>query len=210
MNKKINTPNKLTLFRIFLVIPIMALLFTFLIVSTNRFKNYNGLKHIDFSNINNGYYLIIVGILFVIAMITDFIDGFLARKNKQITIFGKLFDPLADKIITTTIIIFMACFNYTYILITVLFVVRDLIVDGSRNVAASNNLKVEASIWGKLKTVLQTFGIIILLFTIPFINQTIWWHLFLINIPMIIALITSIISGILYLKNIWPIVKKSM
>lgn len=210
MNKKINTPNKLTLFRIVLVIPIIVLLLVFSFLSTDGFSNYNGLKNIDFSNKKNAYYLISSGILFIVAMITDFIDGRLARKNNQITTFGKLFDPIADKVIITTIMVFMASFNYTYALLVVFFIIRDLVVDGSRNIAASNNLKVEASIWGKLKTILQSLGILVLFFSIPFIDQNIWWHLFLINIPMLFSLFASFVSGFLYFKNIWPIVKKSM
>ena len=196
-----NLPNKLTLFRIFLVIPLIIVLAAFAYLTTN----YQAVT----TKSNQQYYLYVAGLIFVIAMITDAIDGYLARKNNQITTFGKLFDPLADKIIVTTTMIFLAVFQYTYIPVVVIFIIRDLIVDGSRNVAASNNIKVEASIWGKLKTIFQTIAIIVLLFFIPLIDQSKWWQLLLINLPMLIALLASIFSGIKYFMQIIPIISQS-
>lgn len=196
-----NLPNKLTLFRIFLVIPLIFILSAFTYLNKNYFE-------IDTES-NQQYYLYGAGLIFVIAMITDAVDGYLARKWKQVTIFGKLFDPLADKIIVTTSMIFLAVFQYTYIPVVVIFVIRDLIVDGSRNIAASNNIKVEASIWGKLKTVFQTIAIIILFFFIPLIDKKKWWQVLLINIPMLLALVASIFSGIKYFMQIVPIINKS-
>lgn len=196
-----NLPNKLTLFRIFLVIPLIFILSAFTYLNKNYFE-------IDTES-NQQYYLYGAGLIFVIAMITDAVDGYLARKWKQVTTFGKLFDPLADKIIVTTSMIFLAVFQYTYIPVVVIFVIRDLIVDGSRNIAASNNIKVEASIWGKLKTIFQTIAIIILFFFIPLINKKEWWQVLLINIPMLLALVASIFSGIKYFMQIVPIINKS-
>lgn len=196
-----NLPNKLTLFRIFLVIPLIFILSAFTYLNKNYFE-------IDTES-NQQYYLYGAGLIFVIAMITDAVDGYLARKWKQVTTFGKLFDPLADKIIVTTSMIFLAVFQYTYIPVVVIFVIRDLIVDGSRNIAASNNIKVEASIWGKLKTVFQTIAIIILFFFIPLIDKKKWWQVLLINIPMLLALVASIFSGIKYFMQIVPIINKS-
>ena len=196
-----NLPNKLTLFRIFLVIPLIFILSAFTYLNKNYFE-------IDTES-NQQYYLYGAGLIFVIAMITDAVDGYLARKWKQVTTFGKLFDPLADKIIVTTSMIFLAVFQYTYIPVVVIFVIRDLIVDGSRNIAASNNIKVEASIWGKLKTVFQTIAIIILFFFLPLIDKKKWWQVLLINIPMLLALVASIFSGIKYFMQIVPIINKS-
>ena len=196
-----NLPNKLTLFRIFLVIPLIFILSAFTYLNKNYFE-------IDTES-NQQYYLYGAGLIFVIAMITDAVDGYLARKWKQVTTFGKLFDPLADKIIVTTSMIFLAVFQYTYIPVVVIFVIRDLIVDGSRNIAASNNIKVEASVWGKLKTIFQTIAIIILFFFIPLIDKRKWWQVLLINIPMIIALIASVFSGVKYFVQIVPVINKS-
>lgn len=201
-----NLPNKLTLLRIFLVIPLIVVLSIFIWYVYEIEKN----SFLDVSTKNNSqYFLYSIGAIFIISMITDAIDGHIARKRNQITLFGKLFDPLADKIIITTTLIFLAVFQYVHVSIVVLFVIRDLIVDGSRNVAAANNIKVEASIWGKLKTIFQSIAIPILLFLIPIIDQNKWWQLLLLNIPMILALITSLISGFLYFKQIIPIINKS-
>lgn len=197
-----NLPNKLTLFRIFLVIPLILVLAAFTYLNSNNYLD------IDIES-NQQYYLYAAGFIFIVAMITDAIDGYLARKWKQVTTFGKLFDPLADKIIVTTSMIFLAVFQYTYIPVVIIFVIRDLIVDGSRNIAASNNIKVEASVWGKLKTIFQTIAIIILFFFIPLINKKKWWQVLLINIPMLLALVASIFSGIKYFMQIVPIINKS-
>ena len=140
-------------------------------------------------------------------MITDFLDGYFARKNNQITVFGKLFDPLADKITITITLIFLSYFQYTYIYIVIFMIIRDLIVDGSRNIFAKNNLKIEASIYGKLKTIFQSVAIPIILFLIPIVDSNIWWQLLMINIPMIIALFLSIYSGYQYFKQVIPFLK---
>lgn len=199
-------PNKLTLFRIFLVIPLI-ILFCVFIWYVLCIQNPSGFDNVTIKT-NSQYFLYAIGSLFIVSMITDFFDGYLARKNNQVTTFGKLFDPLADKIIITTTLIFLAIFNYTYIILVIIFVIRDLIVDGSRNLAASNGLKVEASIFGKLKTLFQSIAIPIIIFLTPVVDNNIWWQLFLLNVPMIIATLMSIISGILYFKQIWPIVKR--
>lgn len=201
-----NTPNKLTIFRIILVIPLIAL-FSIFIWFVKTVQDPLGFENVT-TNGTSQYFLYTIGFVFIISMVTDFFDGYLARKNNQISMFGKLFDPLADKIIITTTLIFLTIFNYTYIYLTLIFIVRDLIVDGSRNVAATKNLKIEASIFGKLKTLFQSLAIPLLLFLIPLIDKSIWWHLFLLNIPMIIACLMSIISGWFYFKQIIPFIKK--
>jgi CDP-diacylglycerol--glycerol-3-phosphate 3-phosphatidyltransferase len=99
----------------------------------------------------------------------------------------------------------------------ILFVLRDLVVDGSRNLAAKNNLEISASIWGKLKTLLQSVAIPILFFVTPILTPEIRtfkisyifsnWQLDVLNIPILIALVFSIIGGFFYLKNIVPLLK---
>lgn len=200
-----NLPNKLTVFRIILVIPLIILFCLFIWY----FKNY---ENNDFLLISpkgkSQYFLYSIALIFIFSMITDFIDGKIARKRNQITLFGKLFDPLADKIIITTTMIFLTILGYTYLIVLIVFIIRDLIVDGARNIAAANNIKVEASIYGKIKTMIQSISIPIIILLIPFIEAKIWWHLLLINIPIIISSIMSIISGILYFKQIFPIIWK--
>ncbi len=147
------------------------------------------------------------GIIFALAMITDWLDGYLARKYNQITSFGKLFDPIADKIITTTAIVFLMLCNYSFVWLILIFILRDILVDGSRNLAAIKQLKIEASIYGKLKTVVQSLAIIILFFVTPIISNKDLLEILLLNIPLIIAGLLSIISGALYFKQIIPYLK---
>lgn len=199
-----NLPNKLTIVRMILIVPIIILfsIFTWYVIAfeNSEFKNVN-------LQTSSQYFLYAIGIIFIISMITDFLDGYFARKNNQITVFGKLFDPLADKITITITLIFLSYFQYTYIYIVIFMIIRDLIVDGSRNIFAKNNLKIEASIYGKLKTIFQSVAIPIILFLIPVIDSNVWWQLLMINIPMIIALFLSIYSGYKYFKQVIPFLK---
>ena len=199
-----NLPNKLTIVRMILIVPIIILfsIFTWYVITfeNSEFKNVN-------LQTSSQYFLYAIGIIFIISMITDFLDGYFARKNNQITVFGKLFDPLADKITITITLIFLSYFQYTYIYIVIFMIIRDLIVDGSRNIFAKNNLKIEASIYGKLKTIFQSVAIPIILFLIPVIDSNVWWQLLMINIPMIIALFLSIYSGYQYFKQVIPFLK---
>ena len=199
-----NLPNKLTILRMILIVPIIILfsIFTWYVIAfeNSEFKNVN-------LQTSSQYFLYAIGIIFIISMITDFLDGHFARKNNQITVFGKLFDPLADKITITITLIFLSYFQYTYIYIVIFMIIRDLIVDGSRNIFAKNNLKIEASIYGKLKTIFQSVAIPIILFLIPVIDSNVWWQLLMINIPMIIALFLSIYSGYQYFKQVIPFLK---
>lgn len=195
-----NLPNKLTILRMILVIPFISFLSVFLFHVYDE-KN-KSLELTYFSQEIMWFYL--SGIVFTLSMITDWLDGYFARKNNQITSFGKLFDPIADKIITTTAMLFLVLFNYSYIWLILIFILRDILVDGSRNLAAVKQLKVEASIYGKLKTVFQSLGIIIIFFISPIISNKNWWHILLLNIPLIIAGILSVVSGALYFKQIIP------
>ena len=199
-----NLPNKLTIVRMILIVPIIILfsIFTWYVITfeNSEFKNVN-------LQTSSQYFLYAIGIIFIISMITDFLDGYFARKNNQITVFGKLFDPLADKITITITLIFLSYFQYTYIYIVIFMIIRDLIVDGSRNIFAKNNLKIEASIYGKLKTIFQSVAIPIILFLIPIVDSNVWWQLLMINIPMIIALFLSIYSGYQYFKQVIPFLK---
>ncbi|WP_033160974.1 CDP-diacylglycerol--glycerol-3-phosphate 3-phosphatidyltransferase [[Mycoplasma] collis] len=182
-------PNYLTILRIILWIPLTLLFYIAyqFQLDEKKFK----------------IFLYSAFIIFVLAMLSDFLDGYLARKYKAISTFGKLFDPLSDKIIISTTLIFLALLQITEIWIVVIFIVRDILVDGFRNLAAKNNKKVEASIWGKLKTVTQTFAIFVLILVYPLIvnyKETFYWIL---NIPMFLALFFSIFSGIFYFKEIF-------
>lgn len=208
MTKKMNLPNKLTILRLILFLPLLALFIAYKMVQ-NYMDNY---YEIAGRSILSGILLIFLG-----AMITDYFDGKIARKYNMITIFGKLWDPLADKIIVTSTLIFLAAFKFIPLWIVIVFVVRDLIVDGSRVMMAEKKIGVEASIWGKMKTLFQTFAIIaVLIIAISFeypVELVAKYKLTLvqsdaciyaINTLTIVALFFSIYSGILYVKKIIP------
>lgn len=189
-----NLPNKLTIFRILLV-PVMVII---------PYLNISG----TFLNISIEYW--IMGLIFVIASYTDHLDGKLARKNNQITAFGKFADPLADKILVlAAMLIFVEAKSLpAWIPIIVLF--REFVVSGYRLIAVEKGGEViAASIWGKLKTVTQMIAIILAfidinafgecfkgtLTGIPFILNL------LVTIMMIIQTIATIFSGYEYLKD---------
>lgn len=115
------------------------------------------------------------GVIFALAMITDLLDGKIARKYNMVTNFGKFWDPLADKLMTITALIALAAIKEDYILSTIIAVVvlcRELLVTGLRMIASSEGGKViAANIWGKLKTVSQTIYISLEMFLL-FFRQT--------------------------------------
>ena len=196
-----NLPNKLTLLRILFVIPFIAFM---------SLSFANGGPNFDYmSNIGTWSFLV-SGIIFVVAMITDWLDGYLARKNNQVTTFGKLFDPLADKIMTTTAMVMLSIMGIIPFYLTLIFILRDIMVDGFRNLAASKKVAVEASIYGKAKTMIQSIGIAIIFFIYPaFISDFGTFHpisadytLYLLNGLVFVTAGLSIISGVLYFKNI--------
>lgn len=199
-----NTPNKLTLLRIIMVVPFLTLLITSKVLNQD-------LTYRDMSTTT--ILFLIAGIIFALAMITDFVDGYLARKNNQVTTFGKLFDPLADKIITTSAMILLSIFGIVPIYFTIIFVLRDIIVDGSRNLAAANKLNVAASWTGKWKTMIQSIGLLLIFLTAPALSKITFsafnpsWELWALNAPIIIASFLSVVSGWKYFHQIMPLLK---
>lgn len=158
-----NLPNKLTLFRIVLI-PLIILLWIF---PYNVFGIYFGEIRIFENSLS--YFNIIILFFFLIASITDFLDGQIARKHKLITTFGKFADPIADKLLVNTMLILFLSRNMIPVLPVILMLARDTFVDGCRMIASKNGTVVAAGGLGKLKTVTQMLSIIlILLNNIPF------------------------------------------
>ena len=145
-----NLPNKLTVFRIILV-PIMVIVSFFDIPG-----NVLGIP----------VKMIILNLIFIIASITDKLDGTLARKNNQVTNFGKFLDPIADKILVVAALIMLVEMGKLPAWIPIIVIFREFAVSGYRLIAVQNNGKViAANIWGKLKTVTQMLGIICMFLT---------------------------------------------
>lgn len=109
----------------------------------------------------NGEQEIIASVLFVLASITDGLDGYLARKNGQITTMGMLLDPLADKIMVTGALVALVAYNpqVVKVWIAVLIIAREFLISGLRSIASSEGFTIQASDLGKLKTVVQIVSV---------------------------------------------------
>ena len=125
--------------------------------------------------------------LFVIASLTDFADGYIARKYNLITNFGKFMDPLADKILTISGMICLIELGRIPSWIVIIIVAREFIISGFRLVAAENGVVIAANYWGKFKTTFQMIMIILMIMNIPQLQ-------ILTNIVMWIALALTLIS----------------
>ena len=205
--KNMNLPNKLTTIRMFCV-PLMVVLFILFMLNNilNIPTDYIIYKN-ESNSLSSSISLcqILMVIIFAFASITDFIDGYLARKHNLVSDYGKLMDPLADKLLVNTTIISMMVSKMYFIysgveiisIIAVFFsiivVIRDIFVDALRMQALKKDVVVAASIWGKLKTATLMPAIVILL--LGSINIVV----FLIGlILMILGGLFALIGGIKY------------
>lgn len=158
-----NLPNKLSCFRMVLV-PILVVVWIFPYAQFNI-----TMPEFTFGIVNLSLKNILVLILFCIASITDYLDGYLARKNNLITSFGKFIDPIADKMLVNTMMIMFACMGMVPVVPVIVMVWRDTIVDGLRMSTASKGVVVAAGMLGKIKTVSQMITIVlVLLNNLPF------------------------------------------
>ncbi len=167
-----NLPNKLTVLRMVLVPFFVA---TLLLSKTN-----DTLKWVALA-------------LFVIASLTDFADGYIARKYNLITNFGKFMDPLADKILTVSGMICLIELGRIPSWIVVIIVAREFIISGFRLIAAENGVVIAANYWGKFKTTFQMIMIILMIMNIPQLK-------IVTDIVMWIALALTIISLVTYIN----------
>lgn len=158
-----NTPNKITFSRIILTfVLIILLVFPWYAVGVQWPKFLVGGLYV------NSLY-IIAGVIFMIAAVTDFLDGYLARKNNQVTDLGKMLDAIADKILVNPILIILATNGFINPVVPVVIITRDIIVDAIKMESARKG-KVQAAIGsGKLKTASLLVGIVLTFFyNIPF------------------------------------------
>ena len=140
---KMNLPNALTILRI-CMIPFFVL---FLMTP-----------------IGGAHGNIIAGVIFIAASLTDTLDGYLARKNNQITVFGKFMDPLADKLLVCSALICLVALNRMPYWIVIIIIGRDFIISGFRLIAAEKGVVIAANMWGKVKTAVQMVTVILLVF----------------------------------------------
>ncbi len=185
---KMNLPNKLTLLRVALVPVFMA------------FAAVSHYGREDFSPL----WSFTAGAVFAIASLTDFLDGYLARKNNLVTDFGKFADPLADKMLTTAALIYMVVDGVCSPVVLAVVLFREFAVAGVRMLAAAGQKVIAANMWGKVKTVLQMLTILFFYFAaaladptnigaVQLVTQVLCWA---------VAAVT-VISGVIYIKDNW-------
>jgi CDP-diacylglycerol---glycerol-3-phosphate 3-phosphatidyltransferase len=177
-----NLPNTITLLRIS-VVPFLF----FLLAEPGKFWS------------------LILAILFVIASITDFFDGYIARKYQMITTMGKFLDPIADKIIVNTAMILLIPIGRIPAWIVAITIIRDLIVDVIRSIASSEGIYIQASMLGKQKTVAQLIAVTALIIHYPLFGLDA--HMIGI-VVLYVALIFTIYSGIDYFVRLYKSVEK--
>jgi CDP-diacylglycerol--glycerol-3-phosphate 3-phosphatidyltransferase len=137
----------------------------------------------------------IAGIIFIIASLTDFLDGYIARKYNLITDFGKMIDAIADKILVNSVLIILAATGFIHPIIPVIIIIRDTVVNSIKMVVGNKGKVVAASKMGKVKTASLMVGIVLTLFyNLPFEL----WNLRVSDFLLILAAILSIISAVQY------------
>ena len=180
-----NLPNILALIRLSIA-PVM-----FWIILNPQLFTDNG-YHITWN-----YYF--ASLLFVIASLTDYFDGFIARELDQKTVLGAIIDPLADKMLVLAAFLGLMVTGGASVWAIYIIIVRELFITGLRTVAVSEGIDVSASWAGKVKTVSQMFAIGFLLMHWPFADLILW-----------IAVILTVYSGAEYIVGFWGSFKKKM
>jgi len=185
-----NLPNKITMSRIFLtIIIIIILLFPFEsagIYLPKLFVNESLVVEIKY---------LIAGVLFIVASVTDFIDGYIARKYNLITDFGKMIDAIADKVLVNSVLIILASLGFISAVIPVVIIFRDTVVDSIKMIAGSKGNVVAAIKTGKYKTACLMTGVTLTLFyNLPFEL----WNIKVSDVLLILACVLSVISAIEY------------
>lgn len=185
-----NLPNKITLVRIFLAIFIIILLvFPFDSAGIQLPELY-----VNESIVINIKYLI-AGVLFIIASLTDFLDGYIARKYNLVTDFGKMMDAIADKVLVNSVLIILASTGFIHPIIPIIIIMRDTVVNSIKMIAGNKGKVVAAIKSGKIKTALLMVGIVLTLFyNMPFEL----WNLKVADLLLIVASIMSLVSGFQY------------
>lgn len=188
-----NLPNKITITRIITAIIILVML---MIPWHNMGVSFPTYLIAGKITINLKY--IIAGILFIIASLTDFLDGHIARSRNLVTDFGKVMDAIADKVLVNGILIILAYDGFISVAIPVIIITRDIFVDSFKMASGNKGKVVGASIAGKIKTICMMIGMSLTLFyNLPFelIGVNVGYAL------IIVATVLSVISGIEYYYN---------
>lgn len=190
-----NLPTKLTISRIIFTV-LIIILFLFPFHQMNFEFPMWTLNFKEVLEVDSRY--IIGGILFVIASLTDFLDGYIARKKGLVTDFGKFVDAIADKVLVNSVLIIFAVNGVISPIIPVVIIFRDTIVDSIRMLASKKGVVVAAGKAGKLKTACMMVGLTLVFFyNLPFEI----WNIDVATVLLVIATVLSIYSGIEYYYN---------
>ena len=176
--KNMNLPNKLTLLRV-LMIPLFMI----------------------FALLENGFCQFIALALFLLASLTDYLDGYIARKCNLVTDFGKFMDPIADKLLVMSAMVILVAQNRMPAWICVVMLAREFIISGFRLVAAGKGTVIAAGMTGKIKTVTQMAAIIMLFLFSNATGGGSGFFYFLSNVVLYASAILSIISCVEYVWN---------
>ena len=194
-----NLPNKITLSRIFMaVLIIFFCLFPFYVLNINMpVYNVNGII-IDLR-------YIISGVIFIIASLSDFVDGKIARSRNLVTDTGKILDTIADKVLVNSVLVIFASNGFIHPIIAVIYIFRDEVVNALRIHAARNGIVVGAGMTGKIKTFAMMVGLSLMFFyNLPFEL----WNIRVDKFLIFFATVLSVVSGIEYYFKIMK--KKSV
>ena len=178
-----NTPTKLTVSRLILsLVIIFILLFPWSMINVT-------IPQVLVSGVTVDIRYPIAGVLFIIASLTDFLDGYLARKNNQITNTGKMLDAIADKVLVDSVLIILACQGFVNAIVPVVIVLRDIVVVAIKMEAASKEKVVAAIKSGKIKTASLMVGTVLMLFyNLPFELVNVHVDIFLLYFATIMSI----------------------
>lgn len=194
---KMNLPNKLTVLRVFMV-PIF--IFLFLLSSGKIYPMTISTLSYEF-----GYtidlFRLLSAIVFLIASVTDFFDGYIARKYNLITNFGKLLDPLADKILVLSSLMLLSANGEIHIVWIIIVAVREISISAIRLVCLEQGNVVAASIYGKYKTAIQMIFIVLMLFNIHTISSAAFLITYILFVVSEILVVVSFVDYIYKNKN---------
>ncbi|MCR5546212.1 MAG: CDP-diacylglycerol--glycerol-3-phosphate 3-phosphatidyltransferase [Lachnospiraceae bacterium] len=177
-----NLPNKLTVFRVILI-PFFVIA---LLIAPDNFTN-----------------RVVAEVIFIVASLTDMLDGKIARKYNLVTNFGKFMDPLADKLLVCSAMICLVSLNQLPAWVCIVIIAREFIISGFRLIASDNGIVIAASYWGKFKTVFQMLMVIVMIIAInnpvlTLIGEILMW----------IALVLTIVSLIDYIAKNKDVLKE--
>ncbi len=183
-------PNRISFSRI-----VIALLIVIILLFPFDSAGINTLKIFVNESIVVDIKYIIVGVLFVLASLTDFLDGYVARRNNSCTDFGKMIDAIADKILIDSILILLATIGFIHPVIAVVVIIRDVAVDSIKRYCASRGLILGSIKLARVKTILFMISIsMILFYNLPFEL----FNLKIADILLVVATIMSVVSGFGY------------